>query len=247
MTNMIGAILKQVVGRGDIPSGVRQAFRKAKREFGCRGLLISDMMEMLRIALASLPQVFICIDALDECLPKHLPELLELLRDIVQGSPRTRIFLTGSPHIGGTIQRYFAEAVVIPISPSTDDIRNYLEMKLNRDEQPEAMDDDLRVDIVKVILDNMSDMCVGAFSFSILSAKIVCRFLLVSLNIGAVLGEVTIGLRRKKVEKMVRGNGLSDAYTATLARMNGQKGNKSVLRLKVLKWVLYSVRPLRAE
>ena len=46
---------------------------------------------------------------------------------------------------------------------------------------------------------------------------------------------------------MARGNGLSDAYTETLTRLKGQKGNKSVLGLKVLKWVLYSERPLRAE
>jgi len=73
------------------------------------------------------------------------------------------------------------------------------------------------------------------------------RFLLVSLNTDAILGEVTIGLRRRKLEEMARGNGLSDAYTATLTRLKGQKGNKSVLGLKVLKWVLYSERPLRAE
>ena len=65
--------------------------------------------------------------------------------------------------------------------------------------------------------------------------KIMCRFLLVSINIDAILGEVTIFLRRKKLEEMARGNGLSDAYTATLARLKGQKGNKSVLGLKVLK------------
>ena len=58
---------------------------------------------------------------------------------------------------------------------------------------------------------------------------------------------MTIGLRRKKLEEMARGNGLSDAYTATLARMKGPKGNKSVIGLKVLKWVLYSERPLRAD
>ena len=73
------------------------------------------------------------------------------------------------------------------------------------------------------------------------------RFLLVSLNIEAILGEVTIGLRRKKLEEMARGDGLPDAYAATLSRMKGQKGNKSVLGLKVLKWVLYSERPLQAE
>ena len=168
-TNMIGAILKQLVGRGGIPKEVREAFQKAKKEFGGRGLLLAEMMGMLRIALASMSQVFICIDALDECLPKHLPELLESLRDIVQESPRTRIFLTGRPHIAGAIQRYFTKAIVIPVSPNTNDIRNYLEMKLDRDDEPEAMDSNLRADIVKVILDKMSDMCVGAFRLLILS------------------------------------------------------------------------------
>jgi len=46
---------------------------------------------------------------------------------------------------------------------------------------------------------------------------------------------------------MTRGNGLSEAYTATLSRLKGQKGYKSVLGLKVLMWVLYSERPLRGE
>jgi len=69
----------------------------------------------------------------------------------------------------------------------------------------------------------------------------------VALQIEAILGEVTISRRRKKLEEMARGNGLSDAYTATLTRLKGQKGNKSVLGWKVLMWVLYSERPLRAE
>ena len=75
----------------------------------------------------------------------------------------------------------------------------------------------------------------------------MCRFLLVSINIEAVLGEVTIGLRREKLEETARGNGLSDAYTANLARLKEQKGSKAAVGLKVLKWVLYSERPLRAE
>ena len=72
------------------------------------------------------------------------------------------------------------------------------------------------------------------------------RFLLVSLNIEAVLGEVTIRQRRKKLQEMVRGDGLSDAYMATLARLKAQKGNRAGLGLKVLMWVLYSERPLGA-
>jgi len=63
----------------------------------------------------------------------------------------------------------------------------------------------------------------------------------------ASLGELTVRQRRKKLEEMTKGNGLGDAYTATLGRLKAQKGNKSILGLKVLMWVLHAERPLRAE
>ena len=157
--NMIGAILKRLVGR-KIPEDIRKAFREGRRP------LLADLIRMLGIAIASFPKVFICIDALDECLPKNLLELLESLRDIARGSPRTRIFLIGRPHVKDAIQRYFAKAIMIPISPNQHDIRNYLEMRLDRDDEPEAMSNDLRADIVRSILDNMSDMCVGVCPLS---------------------------------------------------------------------------------
>jgi len=95
LANIIGAILKQLVGRGGIPDHLREAFQNSQQEFGGRGPRVVDLMGMLKIAIASLPQVFICLDALDECSQKHLPELLESLGNIVRECPRTRIFLTG--------------------------------------------------------------------------------------------------------------------------------------------------------
>ena len=157
-TNIMGAILKQLVGRGGVPDYLREAFQKGQKEFGGRGLRLVDLIGMLKIAIALLPQVFICLDALDECLPKHLPELLKSLRGIVRESPRTRIFLTGRPHVGEDIQRYFSKIIVIPISSSTDDIRNYVEMRLDSDIEPEAMNEGLRADIVRVIEEKISDM-----------------------------------------------------------------------------------------
>ena len=75
----------------------------------------------------------------------------------------------------------------------------------------------------------------------------MCRFLLVSLSIDAILGEVTIRQRRKKLEEVESGNGLSDAYTTTLTRLKAQERHISILGMKVLTWVMYSERPLRAE
>jgi len=166
VNNVIGAILKQVIGRGEVTEDLRKAFQKAKMEFGGRGPQLQDLKGMLRTAIASIHKVFICVDALDECLPKYLPDLLMSLRDIVRESPTTKIFFTGRPHVWGDIQRYFSKAIVIPISPKTNDIRDYVEMRLDRDSEPEAMRNSLRADIVRVILEKISDMCVGPFSMS---------------------------------------------------------------------------------
>jgi len=155
---IVGAILEQLVGRGGITKDLRKAFQKAKREVGGRGPRLADLMGIWRTTIASLPRVFICIDALDECLPKCLPELFHALRDIVRESPRTRIFLTGRPHVREDVQRYFTKAAVIPISPNRHDVRNYVEMRLDRDSEPEAMSNDLQADIVRVILEKISDM-----------------------------------------------------------------------------------------
>jgi len=159
-TNIMGALLKQLVGRGGIPDHLRVAFQKGKMEFGGRGPRLADLtlVGMLKIVIASLPQVFLCLDALDECLPKRVPEVLESLRDILRESPGMRIFLTGRPHVKADVQRYFTKAAVIPINPNRNDIRNYVEMRLDRDSEPEAMSNDLRVDIVRAILENISDV-----------------------------------------------------------------------------------------
>ena len=169
IANIMGAILKQLVGRGEIPDYLREAFQKGQKELDDRGLRLADLMGMLKLAIASLPKVFICLDALDECLPKYLPELLESLRDIVRESPRTRILLTGRPHVEEDVHRYFSEAAVMPISPNMDDIRNYVEMRLCMDPEPYAMNEGLRADIMRVILEKVSDMYVGTLGVPTLS------------------------------------------------------------------------------
>ena len=75
----------------------------------------------------------------------------------------------------------------------------------------------------------------------------VCRFLLVSLCIDAILGEVTISARRQKLDEMTKGNHLGDAYATTLARMKAQEGSRSRLGMDALVWVSNSERPLHTS
>jgi len=44
-------------------------------------------------------------------------------------------------------------------------------------------------------------------------------FLLISLNIDAILDEITLRQRRKRLDGMAKGEGLGDAYAATLSRI----------------------------
>ena len=158
--NITGAILKQLVAREEVLGHMKAAFQKAKRELGGRGLRLQEMVQMLKRAIATLPQVFICIDALDECLPKNLPELLESLKDVCQESPRTRVFFTGRPHVEAEIVRYFTTMVIVPVSPSTHEIKRYLERKLEMDTMRDEMSDALRADILRIIPERISEMCV---------------------------------------------------------------------------------------
>ena len=157
-TSMLGAILKQLVSRGEIPEHIRKDFQKAKREFGGRGLRLPDIVEIIRRAVTALPRVFICIDALDESTPKHRRELLESLREIIRVSANTRLFLTGRPHVGDEIMKCFGKVARIPVSPTGDDIESYLEMRLDSDTYPDAMDDELREDIMRVIPEKIGEM-----------------------------------------------------------------------------------------
>ena len=159
--NIMGAILKQLVVRDGVLEGVQSVFKKAKKKVGGQGLRLPDMVQMLKQAVATLPKVFICIDALDECLPKHLLKLLKSLKDILKVSPRMRILVTGRPQVRGEIIKYFITGVTVPISPKTEDIKRYLENKLEMDTEFDAMSDGLRADIIRIIPQRISGMYVA--------------------------------------------------------------------------------------
>jgi len=73
------------------------------------------------------------------------------------------------------------------------------------------------------------------------------RFLLVSLNIDAILEESTVYRRRERLSRMANGLGLGDAYGATIERIKVQSGDKSRLGMEALMWVSHAERPLKAN
>ena len=157
----MGALLKQVVGGlEEIPEEISQAYQKQKKALGGRGPQLSDIVEMLQNT-SSKERTFICIDALDECVPEYRVKFLDSLNQILQKSPATRIFVTGRPHIRPEIGRRLAGRVTsLSISTKRDDIIRYLHSRLEEDTTLDAMDSSLEAEILKKIPEDVSEMYV---------------------------------------------------------------------------------------
>ena len=152
-TGILGTLLKQVVsGLEPIPEEVQRAFEKSKRGVGGRRLLLPDILEILVKSLSHLRRAFICIDALDEFPAKRRPEFWESLQRIMRQCPKTRLFLTGRPHVRGEVQKYFPSTVeMLPVGTKTHDIGLYLRMRLDRDPESSVMNQELEADILRII------------------------------------------------------------------------------------------------
>ena len=158
-TSVLGALLKQVVsGMKRVPEEITQAYEDQKTVIGGRSPQLADIVKMLQIT-SSEKRTFICIDALDECVPRNRVKLLDSLNQILRRSPGTRIFVTGRPQIQPEIGRRLAGKVAsLSISPKSGDIINYIHTRLDEDTDPDAMDSSLEADILKKILDDFSEM-----------------------------------------------------------------------------------------
>ena len=159
---MLGSLLRQLVsGLEAIPKAVVQSFRKEKKVIGGRGLQISGILSMFQ-SIAATRRTFICVDALDECVPEHLTVVLESLGQILQGSPNTRIFMTGRPHIRGEVERGLGGAAnFIFIQTTEGGVLRFLREKLRKDNAPNTMSSTLEGDIMKSIPAISSETYVG--------------------------------------------------------------------------------------
>ena len=156
---ILGAILKQVVGGlNEVPERIVKAFRGRERVIGGQRLSLSEIVEFLQ-DISSSGCTFICIDAMDECPPRHLIKLLDSLNIILQKSPAARIFLTGRPHIRDEVEKHLGgKAATRSITPTKNDIVTFLRAKLKEDTMSGAMDERLEEEIMQDIPGSVSEM-----------------------------------------------------------------------------------------
>ena len=160
--SVLAALLRQLVaGVKSMPQEITEAFERAKKEVDGRALRLIQIRAMLVKSLSSLRRGFICIDALDEFPTRHRSELWGSLQHVVRECPNTRLFATGRPHIREEVREYFpGHHNLIPIEPTKEDIGEYVAMRLKKDLVPDAMDTELKADILRIIPDKISGVYV---------------------------------------------------------------------------------------
>ena len=157
--NMIGSLVRQAALRAPvIPSEIKSAFEESKREGG-DGLQLPDMVKLFVNVAGHTEVVYIAVDAVDEVLPQHRFEFLRALRDILQDAPNVRLFLTGRPYIRAELDRHLTKkASTIHIVADQGDITLYLSQKMEDDEDPGLMTEDLKQNIMTTMVEKASEM-----------------------------------------------------------------------------------------
>ena len=157
--NLIGSLVRQAALREPtIPSEIKRAFDKSKREGG-DGLQLPDMVKLFVMVVRSIDLVYLCVDAVDEVLPQHRPEFFRTLRQIIQDAANVRLFLTGRPYIGKEVDKHLTKGVyIIQIVADQGDITRYLSRRMDDDQDPDLMTEYLRNDIVETMLEKASEM-----------------------------------------------------------------------------------------
>ena len=150
-TNVLGSMLRQMVGGMEmIPGEIWRASHQHKRTIGGRRPQLVNIVKMLRLITSS-RRTFLCFDALDECPGVERFKLLHSMKEILEQSPETRIFVTARPHIRAEVENRLAGHVTrVILSSASGDITRYIRFRLGHDEMPDAMDESLEAEILKI-------------------------------------------------------------------------------------------------
>ena len=114
----------------------------------------NDLLPMLKQALYMLDMGFVCMDALDELEPRVRRRLLSTFQTLQAECRSTRLFLTGRPHIWPEVNEILGiqEKDAINVAAEASDIQAYLIHEIEQDRNSCAMNEELKKEILDVII-----------------------------------------------------------------------------------------------
>ncbi|KAL6837604.1 hypothetical protein V8C40DRAFT_230380 [Trichoderma camerunense] len=192
---------------------------------------LEDISVVLQSVASIYSEVFIAIDALDECQPKERSLFLSKLFDL-QSKAEINIFATSRPIL--EIEKLFHGCQSIDIVASPDDIYKYVDGHISHLPDFVQHSPDLQEQIKTEI-----------------SASVQGMFLLAQLHLGSLKDKISPKEMRQALERIkLQGQKdqkfeiLHDAYDDTVERIKSQKNGFRRLAEQTLSWISHAKRQL---
>jgi hypothetical protein len=240
--DLLASLLKQLAeSRLSLPVTVKELYNRHETKRTRPSL--REVSDALQAVTALYSQVFIIVDALDECLISDgcRQQFLSALFNL-QAKCGANLFATSRPI--SSIEKEFEGNSKLEIRASEEDVRRYLEGHMFRlpgfvARSPE-LQEEIKTDIVKAI----DGMYVIYFEQKLSHANSI-RFLLAQLHLDSLTGKRAPKAIRATLKNLTIGYGAYDhAYEDAIGRINGQIKDQKDLAKQVLSWITCAKRPL---
>ncbi|PHH82191.1 hypothetical protein CDD82_6749 [Ophiocordyceps australis] len=229
VSDLLASIVKQLAqSQNSLPDSVKSLYETHKGK-GTRPL-DEEIWTTLDLIAALYDRVYILVDALDEyradgSLVKFLKKLFNL-----QDTRGINLFAT-SRHIP-EIDYLFEDSIRVEIRADNDDIRSFVESYINNHFRSFVRDNPkMREQISTQIIRSAQGM-----------------FLLAYLHLETLHQKTTLKKVRQGLAALLTGpTGYDRAYDDTMKRIEGQCLEHAELAKRILSWITFAKRPLRAS
>ncbi|KGO63346.1 hypothetical protein PEX1_050930 [Penicillium expansum] len=223
--DLLSSLLTQLCKkRTSVPDAVRDLYKRHKT--ASTRPRFDEISKALYSVISMYSDVFIIIDALDECETTSRTRVLDELNKI-RARAGAKVFATSRPT---EIDNLFKGGAFLEIQAHEDDVRRYLDGNMFRLPGFVNRNTALQEEIVTVISRHVQGM-----------------FLLAQLYFESLIGRRSAKSTRTALKELSKG--FSDyaydkAYDTAMGRIRGQLGEQTDLAMQTLSWLACARRPL---
>lgn len=224
LENLLGSLLRQLIESADgIPSAVLQLYDHHRHRNTAPSL--DDLCGSLLLVIDSFTEVFVIIDALDECSEELRWELLERLETI---QPHVHLLITS--RFLDSINEELKSFSRIEIKAHRADIELFIDQQIKKNRNLRRITERspaLRCDIKNTVVKTAEHM-----------------FLLARLHVESLASAAALSVKHVRNKLQALPNTLTGAYDSTMQRIQDQEPDHKRIAFKTLAWLTHAIRSM---
>lgn len=164
LEDLVASLLRQVASqRSVLPTSLVELYTKLREQN--RKPQIQDLELTLLHVCEDFDQVFISIDALDECDEAMRRKYFLPFLATLQQTSRIRLFVTSRPY-AEDIRKALDPVPQINVQASDADLRKYLRRRIEDSDNADIIDEDFRQHLIETVARGAQNMYAYLFSLS---------------------------------------------------------------------------------